>query len=231
MRYGKRPTYIQMRPHIQELLSYLRENCPVLQEYKEGDREVFLLLPQEHRDFMLRFNRIYPALKAGGFLELIPWDSEASVLVFDPAAQGRINTITPTHMRLPRLGHLITLTSGDFRDFFVLVANAKNVSNCTSLTLNPPLINYPTIEATPFNHFFEKLITNYRFDLRYVSANWTPRSLIKYIAAHQISQLEALQLLAVAQDSSITQIPAETTINLELEWPQVADEYCRPQQI
>ena len=152
-------------------------------------------------------------------------------MVSTTTSKGPISTVTPSHIRLPKLSHLITLVPDDFFLLMKLLATAKNTQTGDSLSLNLGSCGIQSLEFTPLDPFFTKLRVNYRMNPEYCDRKWTPRDAIKFLSKLEPTtenQLAAMQYLTVLQNEDILYFPLESMVNLELEWDQVDDNYCIP---
>lgn len=164
-------------------------------------------------------------------MDVLPLGTEGFYLYSTRGAEGKIQTVTRTHVRLPKLSHLITLCPKDFFLLLSLIATAKNTQTGDSLALNPATCGISDINNTGVGQFFTKMRVNYRINDEYCDRKWTPRDAIAFLSKLEPTQenhLAAMQYLTVLQNSDILYFPLESMINLELNWEQVDDDYCIP---
>lgn len=169
-------------------------------------------------------------LKAAGFVKFTPTDG-GYFIVIDPKSNGRVPTVSLTHLRLPKTEHLAILTPKDFFAFINLITTSKITSSCT-LSLNfaaAEISNFPTHPIFPY---FMLLRHNYTFNPDYASQNWTRKKeldRLEGLAESRENQLIALQYILGITDKNILYFPTETMLDLELDWPELTDVYCVPQ--
>lgn len=229
--YRRKVTYDELAPLVQQFRDFLRQNCSLVKEADEYSQEVFLVDKKESNRIRVTFEKSWNALACAGFLEAVPFDYNHIMVYFYEQADGPVQTVTPTHVRLPKLSYLITLCPEDFFALLRLVATAKNTQSQNSLSLNPPAAGLTSLSNSPLEPFFTKLRTNYRFNIDYSDRKWTPRDAIKYLAdldATRDNQLSAMQYLTALQNPDLLYFPIETSIELELDWQQISDDYCVP---
>lgn len=231
--YRKQLTYDEIAPYAQKMLLWLRQNCPVVKEYEEGC-EIFFMDKTKMDAMWSQHQNVFAVMQARGWCEFVPWTTDRSIgiVIFFPDSEGPKPTITPTHVRLPKLSHLITLTPEDFFALFKLISTAKNTQTGNSLMLNTAAAGVENLATSPLFPFFTKLRVNYRMNETYADAKWTSRDDIKFLAGLEQTrdnQFSAMQFLTARQNKDLMYFPMETVIDLELDWPQVTDDYCLPQ--
>lgn len=231
--YRRHLTYDEISPIIQKFRLWLRTNCPVVTEYQEDGKEAFLLDEKQARTTLDEFKHQLYLMQGGGFAQFIPYtvDRHVGLILINETADGPVQTISPSHVRLPKLSHLICLTPADFFALFRVLNTAKNTQTGNSLMLNPAKAGVVSIEQSPLYPFFTKMRVNYRMNPDYADRKWTDRDYIKFIAELEPSrdnQLSAMQLLTASQNSDLLYFPVETVVQLELDWEQVTDDYCVP---
>lgn len=233
--YRKQLTYDEIAPYAQKLLLWLRQNCPVAQEYIEElhTTEVFFVTGEEFRTIMDKFGNVWIALQARKWASFIPYstDRQVGIICIHKGIEGPQQTVSPTHIRLPKLSHLLTLTAEDFFTLMRLVDTAKNTQTGNSLMLNPAAAGCQNFPASAISPFFTKLRVNYRMNEDYCDTKWTPRIRVKFIAGLEPTrdnQLCAMQFLTAWQNGDLMYFPVESVIALELDWQQISDDYCIP---
>lgn len=232
--YRHHLTYDEVAPHIQKLRLWLRQNCPVAKEYEgEFSEEAFYFDEKHYQTFLDEFRRELFICQNAGYSEFIPLNSERSigVVLMKTTADGPMPTVSPTHIRLPKLSHLICLTPEDFFGLLRVLNTAKNTQTGNSLMLNPAAAGYDSIETSPLYPFFTKMRVNYRMNPDYADKKWTTRDDIKFLAAQEPSRdmhLSAMQYLTAVQNADLLYFPMESVVQLELDWQQATDEYCVP---
>ena len=229
--YRKKITYDELAPFVQKFRDFLRQNCSLVKEADDYAQEVFFVDKSQSEYIRSTFEKSWNALACAGFLEATPFDYNHIMVYFYEKADGPIQTVTPSHVRLPKLSYLITLTPEDFFTLLKLVATAKNTQSKDSLALNPPAAGIQSLAKSTLSPFFTLLRTNYRFNIEYCDRKWTPRDAIKFLSTLEPTrdnQLSAMQYLTALQNPDLLYFPIETSIELELDWQQVSDDYCVP---
>ena len=213
----------------------LREKFPVVSEAGAEGGETFLIdiknLPQIYNyDFMGTVLN----LERTGYITRTPWANDGSFCItLNEKADGPIPTISPSHIRLPKLSYLITFTPEDFFSLFRLLASARNTPSKDSLALNPPAAGIDSLQCSPLDPFFLLMRTNYKMNPEYCDRKWTSRDAIKFVSQLEPTrdnQLSAMQYLTALQNPDILYFPIETSIELQLDWEQVNEDYCLPPQ-
>lgn len=232
--YRRHLTFDEVAPHIQKLRLWLRQNCPVVKEY-EGEfcEEAFYFNEHQIKVMLDQFRHELLICQNAGFAEFIPLvtDRTIGIVLMKKSADGPMTTVTPTHIRLPKLSHLICLTPDDFFGLMRIINTAKNTQTGNSLMLNPAAAGYDSIETSPLYPFFTKMRVNYRMNPEYADKKWTDRKDIKFLADLEVSRdshLSAMQYLTAKQNSDLLYFPVESVVQLELDWQQATDEYCVP---
>ena len=231
--YRKRMTYDELAPHVAKFREFLRLNCPVVREAGDDGDEVFYVDRAKSETIRKTFEHYYSALTVAGFITCVPISADYSALFlyFNEKANGPKPTVTPTHIRMPKLSYMITLCPEDFFALLRLISTAKNTNTKDSLALNPPAAGIMDLPASPLAPFFMLLRTNYRMNPEYCDKKWTPRDAIAYLAdlePTRDNQLSAMQYLTALQNPDLLYFPIETSIELELDWEQISDDYCAP---
>lgn len=231
--YRRHLTYDELSPVVQKFRLWLRTNCPVVTEYQENGEEAFLLDENKCRVTLEEFRWQLYAMQNAGYAQFIPYVTDRSVglILINEKAEGPVQTISPSHIRLPKLSHIICLTPSDFFALFRVLNTAKNTPTGNSLMLNTAKAGVTAIEQSPLYPFFTKMRVNYRMNPDYADRKWTDRDYIKFLAELEPTrdnQLSAMQLLTAAQNKDLLYFPVETVVQLELDWEQVTDDYCVP---
>lgn len=233
--YRRRATYADFAPFIQQTRLTLRNRFPVVPDYDSDFGEAFLVDFPNHEapyeDTPL-INTIYN-LQASGYVTLSPFGKSGFpiLLCLNTKADGPKPTITRSHIRLPKLSNLITLTPDDFFLLFRLLSGSHTNGPGDSLILNFPAAGIDNLSHSTLLPFFMPLITTYRMNPDYCDKKWTSREVIDFIAALEPTrdnQLSAMQYLTAMQNPDLLYFPVETSVELELDWEQTTDEYCVP---
>lgn len=193
--------------------------------------ECFYANTQTYRSWPVEHLQRINALRVANLLVMVPVDKDGFYIFSTNNSNGPIPTVTMSHIRLPKLSHLITLVPSDFFLLMRLIATAKNTPSGDSLSLNLGSCGIQSLDYTPLSPFFMKLRTNYRMNPDYCDRKWTPRDAIKFLSKFEPTienQLAAMQYLTVLQNEDILYFPLDSMVNLELEWEQVDDDYCIP---
>lgn len=232
--YRRKVSYDEVAPYLQKFRIWLRTNCPVVKEYKEFGDEAFFFDEPTLRTALDQFKQQLYVLQAAGFASFSPWLAGRNVglIQINEKADGVMPTVSPSHIRLPKLSHLITLTPDDYFLMLRLIDTAKNTQTGNALTLNPISCGCQSIDQSALYPYFSKLRTNYRINVDYCDKKWTRREDIAFLANLQPTrdnQLSAMQFITAHQNNDLLYFPVETVVNLELDWQQVTDEYCMPQ--
>lgn len=232
--YRKRLSYDEIAPHLQKFRLWLRTNCPVVEEYQEFGDEAFFFDENTIHQSVDQFRKELYVMQSVGFASFTPWlvDGKVGLIQINEKADGQMPTISPSHIRLPKLSHLITLTPDDYFGLLRLINTAKNTQTGNALSLNPAAAGYSSIDTSPLYPFFTKMRVNYRMNPDYCDKKWTRREDIAFLAKLQPTrdnQLSAMQFITAHQNNDLLYFPVETVVNLELDWQQVTDEYCLPQ--
>lgn len=230
--YKKKITYDEIAPHIQKFRTWMRNNCPVIQEYAEDldITEAFLIGPEQRPEYH-RNIKILSFLFESKFVQVVPLEDDCGIFYWYKVADGQQQTISPTHLRLPKLSHLITLTPIDFFTLLRLISTSKKTPAGDSISLNVAAAGIQSLEKSCLNQFFTKLRTNYRVNPDYADRKWTDRTAIDHVARlspNRENQLMAMQFLTAIQNNDLLYFPLETSLDLELDWEQMDNDYCIP---
>lgn len=232
--YRRHLTYDEIAPHLQKFRLWLRANCPVVDEYEEFGSEAFYYDENTLRQSLEEFKQQLYVMQRAGFATFTPWvvGSTVGIIRINEKADGQMPTISPSHIRMPKLSHLICLTPEDYFSLMRLIDTAKNVQAGNALTLNPAAAGLDSIDASSLYPFFTKMRVNYRMNPDYCDKKWTRREDIHFLAGLEPTrdnQLSAMQYVTAHQNGDLLYFPVETVVNLELDWQQITDEYCLPQ--
>lgn len=233
--YRHRASYNDIAPYVQKFRLWLRNNCPVVKGYEEFGQETFIMNEDNFRTSLEEYKQQLYLLQNTGVCQFIPFTASRRVglLIINEKADGPVATVSPTHIRLPKLSHLITLTPNDFFGIMNIISNSTTTTDSKGLSINPALAGYDSIENSPLYPFFTKVRVNYRMNPDYVDKKWTRRSDIAFLSNLEVTrdnQLSAMQYLTAVQNAEdLLYFPAETVVQLELDWQQVTDDYCIPQ--
>lgn len=230
--YKRKLTYADLMPLIKELRTYLSENAILVSPQTEETLETFLVTSKNKEIVPREYAAQYIALVSAKMLYMVPFNNDETkyLVCFDQQASGIEPTVSPSHVRLPKLSYLTTLTAEDFFKFITLISTAKNTASNDSLRLFPSTINLQSIQSSIFEPFFVLLRTNWRFNLEYAAPRWTPRKALTFLSSlfpSKENQLAALQYLIAVQGENTLYFPADTSVELELDWPQISSTYCR----
>lgn len=207
-------------------LDYLRATYPAFTA--DLPEEAFLMSPSNYDAFFRRFNLAVSSLTSSGMLTVYPYTTSQVLLIFNPNRGDYSPTVTKEFCRLPKLSHLVTLTPEDFFLLLDAVAAAKPAPpSHNSLALNPTILN-PSSHPT-LSKFFSLLKTNYRFNPTYSDKKWTSYADIQFLSALSPTfenQFLAIQYLTAVQNDDLIHFPLSSAVDLELDWPQIAPDYC-----
>lgn len=233
--YGRRVTYEDFAPHVKKLRDHLRRSTTCLCEDNEMDDNIVdcYLVDNNQIHFICQtYYKEWNALRSAKYLDFVPWGRVGGgVIYFYKEANGPVQTVSPTHIRLPKLSNLITLCPEDFFALLRIIAGAKNTPSKDSLSLNPAAVGIDDLSTSTLDPFFSKVRVNYRLNPEYTDKKWTDREVIAFLAKldpTRDNQFSAMQYLTVMQNSDLLYFPVETAIDLELDWQQVSDDYVIP---
>lgn len=232
--YKKRATFHTIENTCEPLLLFLRQNCHMVKEEDGtaplwGVREAFYADKATMDKISTLYKNIYGLMRVGHFIEVSPLNvnwSEVLIFVLEDK-EAFTPTVSKSHIRLPKLSHLITLTPEDFFAVFRILASGTNVSTGTSL-----LISNETQFSAAIAPFFVTNDKTYRTNPEYTDRKWTTKSDIAFIAAldpTRDNQLSAMQYLTARQNPDLMYFPVDSAVQLELEWDQVSEDYVIPQ--
>lgn len=232
--YKKRATFHTIENTCEPLLLFLRQNCHVVKEEDGtaplwGVREAFYADKEAMDKISTLYKNINGLMRIGHFIEVAPLNynwSEVLIFVLEDK-ETFTPTISKSHVRLPKLSHLITLTPEDFFAVFRILASGKNTGPGTSL-----IISNETQFSAAIAPFFITNDKTYRTNPEYTDRKWTRRDDIAFIAAldpTRDNQLSAMQYLTARQNPDLMYFPVDSAVQLELEWDQVSEDYVIPQ--
>lgn len=234
-------TYQQAQPILAEVERYLSAYAEKVPECDNPYNDRYNIYIFENRkNFAMKKEMGYQmkVLFYAGWMEEIPWTPfETALFVHKQASDDGTLTLSKSHVRLPQLSHLITLTPKDFFLFFQTIADQRELL-CFELTE----------EDIPqqFQMWFSKYYKGQRINSKIADRKWVPRYVIDTVAgmmpgeiqteeeeiAAQQAQLAAMQYITVMRDDSLITVPVTTVLALELEWEQIKDntgadtDYC-----
>lgn len=230
--YKKRISYEQLTPMVNKFMESVRRMCPVIQEAGDDGQEVFLVDKSAASEFSALYMAEYKALSMSGMITQVPLGASKALFYFDPNVNFTPPTVSLNYVRLPKLSFLITLVPEDFFLLMRLITTARNTPQKDALSLDPAACGIPSIESSSLSPFFTKLRINYRMTPEYCDKKWTPRYAIEQIAdldPTRDNQLTVMQYFTVMQNQDLIYFPIEAMITLNLEWEQMNDDYCIPQ--
>lgn len=233
--YRKHVEYAEIAPLIQNLRLWLRSNCPVVKEYEDGV-EAFLVTADRYASIDNQFRNQVFLCQNAGYCQFVPMfgdDETIGILTFSELADGEPQTVSFTHVRLPKLSRLICMTPKDFFTIIKIIYQAKVNQTGNLLMINPPAAGYiDEWEGSFLYPYFVKVRSNYRIAPDRADKKWFLRKNLGTIAnlpPTQENQLYAMQYITALLNRDIDFFPAESVINLELDWQQYHDDYCTPQ--
>lgn len=231
--YRKRANYQTIEQQCEPILNYMRANCYVIKTDEtppdSGIREAFILNQEQMQDIDSKFKNLRYILRLGDFMEVAPLNNQWSELVCYVLEGKKTFTATAsrTHVRLPKLSHLITLSPDDFFCLFKAIAASTNVSYGNTFSIPGDVPISPVVAQ----FFTTESGKSWRPSEEYADKKWTTKEDIAFIAAldpTRDNQFAAMQYLTVRQNSDILYFPLESAIALELEWDAVNDDYVIP---
>jgi len=160
----------------------------------------------------------YMPVMLAGFTQIVPVYNSAIVVLRRDTDKSE--TVSKTHIRLPKLSHLITLTPDDFFLLLNIIDTAKVTQQGNSLSLQLAKAGVHSLNDTNLAQFFTPLITNHRINRDLADRKWTPLKAISQMAAfppYAENQLYAMQYFTVLQNDDVFWLPEETAVNLELD--------------
>jgi hypothetical protein len=234
--YKKKLTYDEISPQAQKFRTWLRANTICAKSYSEateGDiTEVFLVQDTTIDTMRETHWKILNFMQASGFLQVVPFSGDSIALYFKETADGPAPTVSPTHIRLPKLSHLISLCPDDFFALLRLIHHSKKNALGDALSLNPPDAGISNWTESILNPFFTKLRTNYRMNPDYCDKKWTDRQHIARVASlfpSRETHLSAMQFLTAMQNTDLLYFPLDAANDLEIDEPeQINNDYCVP---
>ncbi len=154
------------------------------------------------------------------------------VVFFTPQPQNFKPTASKTHLKMPKLSHLITLSPEDFFTLIQILYSSETLSSNSLLKLDLESVNINDIESETIAPFFKKERINYRLNHEFCDRKWTRREALHVIAdlePTEVNAYYAMQYLTAIQNPDLLYFPLNTAVELELDWPQITDDYCVPQ--
>lgn len=235
--YKNRYDKVAAAPLIAKMKTFFQQKCKRLVDEDNPEREWYFYSYEQAEDAEVRHfvNNTSMFLQAGGFLKAIPDDDAGGIyMIFTESGSGTTPTSSPSHVRLPKLSHLITLVPDDFFTLIRIITTSKVPSSTPdALTLNLPAAGLNQLKGTAFDQFFVQLRTNFRINPEYADKKWTKRATLDTIVDLEPTRenhLVAMQYLTAMQNDDLLYFPTEARIDLELDWPEVDDNYCIPER-
>lgn len=228
--YRSKYSFEDAAPIIDKLRRILQEHGKRLINEDSDRLEWYFIATPAPLHVMQEINKYNIYLQAGGFTKIVPTEG-GTFIIFNPEANGRTPTVSSTHIRLPKLSHLITLTPSDFFTLLRLLNTAKPTYVGAALQLNLPAAGIDDFPRHILYQFFTMLRTNYVMNVDLADSKWTPRAELPRIANLQPTrenQLVAMQYLTSNQNKDLLYFPVDSMIDLDLEWEQLNNDYARP---
>lgn len=194
-----------------------------------GIREAFYADKQAMDKIESLYKNIYGMMRLGDFIETAPLNydwSEIMIYVLEDK-EAFLPTVSKTHVRLPKLSHLITLTAEDFFSLFKLIASGRVAPYGNSFVIPGEMEIAPAIAQ-----FFVTNDKTWRTNPEFADKKWTERQDIEFIASldpTRDNQLSAMQFLTARQNPDLLYFPLESSIALELDLEQIDENYCVPE--
>lgn len=212
--------YTKAQPQIAEMERFLNaygEKIPECDNSYNDLYQIYILHNGQRGIMQKKLQKTLSILIYSGWVQEVPWSSvEAAILLPKPGAvDSSTLTLSKSHVRLPQLSYLITLTPSDFFDFFTLLAGQGQLLHFElDETEIPPL----------FHTWFSRFSRGQRINSAIADRRWVPRYVIDTLAVMDPTlenQLAAMQYITVMRDTSLVTIPSSTVIALELDWEQI----------
>lgn len=231
--YRKKAAFHTIENSAEPLLLFLRQNCAVIKE-DDGTtplfdvREAFYADAEAMDKISTLYKNIYGMMRLGEFMEVAPLNYDwTEVMIFVLKDKGSfMPTISRTHIRLPKLSHLITLTPEDFFIVFRFLAVGMTGPYSNSLAIPADITLPPAI--TPFFVTNDKM---WRTNPEFADRKWTWRGDIEFVSSlepTELNQLYAMQYLTAKQNEDLLYFPVESAVQLELDWDQISEDYVTP---
>ena len=233
--YRKKASFHTIERTAEPLLLFLRQNCHMIKE-ENGEaplfnvREAFYADKEAMDKISSLYKNIYSMMRVGDFIEIAPvacdWSEVAIYVLTEKDAY--LPTASTTHIRLPKLSHLITLTPDDFFSIFQILAAAQTISTGSTFKIQENMPIPPAVAP-----FFVTNDKTQRMNPEYADRKWTLKSDIKFLSTlepTELNQLYAMQYLTARQNPDLLYFPVESAIQLELSWDQISDDYVIPSQ-
>lgn len=231
--YTRRYSLVEAAPLIQKMRTHLARAATRLINEEDSDTEIYCVTKDWTLSDRLMYNEYARFLIAGGFLKESP-TIDGRFIFFTPQANGRTPTVSPSHVRLPKLSHLISLVPEDFFSLIRVVQTSKPTPGTgTALIVNLSAAKIESLQSGAIAPFFTILRTNYVINQEYADMKWTPKkalNLIVNLEPTNENQLYAMQYLTAIQNEDILYFPIDAALELELNWMQINDSYCVPER-
>ena len=232
--YKKRADFHTIENTCEPLLLFLRQNCYMIKEEDGtaslwGVREAFYADKSAMDKITTLYKNINGLMRLGHFIEVAPLNyqwTEVMIFVLEDK-ETFLPTVSKSHVRLPKLSHLITLTPEDFFAVFKYIAAGQNVAFGNSFKVSSEIALSGAIAP-----FFVTNDKTWRTNPEYADRKWTTKEDIAFIAdlePTELNQLYAMQYLTARQNPDIMYFPVEAAVGLELDWDQVSDDYVVPE--
>jgi len=215
-------TYEQAQPVLAEVERYLSAHAAKVIEADNAfldSHNIYIIHNLKALPMKKELGYQMKTLFYAGWIEEVPWTpTESALFVHKQGHSNGTMTLSKSHVRLPQLSHLITLTPKHFIQFFEMLAGQRD------------LLYFELEEAdipAQFQFWFSKYYKGQRINSKIADKKWVPRYVIDTIAALEPTkemQLAAMQYITVMRDETLVAIPSDTVIDLELDWKQIKDE-------
>lgn len=231
--YRKQANYHAIEDVCGNIIYFFRNNLPVVKPEESGIeddvKEAFLVTRKELRIIEDKYSNLWNLMHYSDTIDAMPLDDsyENFIIYIREDKNIKKQTMTRSHIRLPKLGYLITLTPQDFFNVFKILMNSTTTAYGTSVVLNDPTLLTPAIT--------QYFITNdaaIRTNPEYTDRKWTCKediALIANLPATPLNQLYAIQYLNARNNLDLLYFPVDTAVQLELDWDQLTESYVAPQ--
>jgi len=230
--------YADVAAATQRLVDELRATRGVKEiKHPEASQEQYLFslhfLPQNAKDGSQALVEAYMPMWYSGYTQIYPSESGYMLLISDDNRRGI--TVSKTHIRLPKLSHLITLIPEDFFTLLNLIATAAPAPPTYNyLSLRTAQCGVHNLETHNLSLFFTRAVTNYKINPEIANPKWLPLKSIKQMATLTPTlthQLQVMQYFTALQNEDVYYFPLETALELELSpIEEMVDGYCIPSQ-
>lgn len=217
---SRRLTENQAQPALLQMQRFLQERGYFIEPIKNVSPDGFdtYYLPLAERAQMPSpLYDMWRGLIYSGYGEEIPWgyDGCCFILTKHAALRATKHTVSKSHITLPDTRTLLSLTPDDFFILFQYLADQRETS----------YLEAPTEELPPaIQSWFISYLKGLELDPAITINKWTSRDVIRTVALLPptlSSQAAAIQYIDALRYKDIPFIPADSAIELELEWEQV----------